>query len=73
MRHYAMVAQRTAAASARQADVKRRALVAFRVKLSRDTGTKLVSRVCEGMMNSSFEGDHSEQARSYTRPIFSST
>jgi len=54
----AMATQRTAAASARQVDAKRRALVAFRVKLSRDTGTNLMSRVCE--------------AEAYTRPLFGS-
>jgi len=37
-------------------EARRRACAAFRVKLSRDTGTNLTAAVCEELLGSTFEG-----------------
>ena len=70
-------------------EARRRACVAFRVKLSRDTGVNLSAADCESLCEATFQGEGREQqaslqsnpgifyaelaAGTYTRPQISST
>jgi hypothetical protein len=46
----------------------RRACVAFRVKLSRDTGVNLTAATCESLLGAAFQGEDGEEASLWRNP-----